>query len=174
MYSTTLHYTVYIRWEQISDVRWYLLQTNKYHDSFHHYKQLKSSHLEQYLSQLWLLSQHRTTQQHLDQQPGWSRRISSSDICCYVICSPACRCHANCLIIISDTFITGGRGDPLSCPFITLVRFVWKISGFRYFPIHCHWYDRDKFGLSLTIFIAWCSPLAGLVKIFQVFYTDWS
>ena len=23
---------------------------------------------------------------------------------------PACRCHANCLIIISDTFITGGGG----------------------------------------------------------------
>ena len=42
---------------------------------------------------------------------------------------------------------------PPSCPFITLVRFVWKISGFRYFPIHCHWYDRDKFGFYLWQFL---------------------
>ena len=67
---------------------------------------------------------------------------------CYL--SPACRCHANCLIIISDTFITVGHPPlPPSCPFITLIRFVWKISGFRYFPIHCHLSDRDKFGFYL-------------------------
>ena len=61
---------------------------------------------------------------------------------------------------------------PPSCPFITLVRFVWKISGFRYFPIHCHWSDRDQFNLSVTIFMA-LSSTGWFVSIFQVFATEW-
>lgn len=67
--------------------------------------------------------------------------------------------------------------NPPSCPFITLIRFVLKISGFRYFPIHCHWYERDKFGLSVTIFIASGFSMVGLSSEYQlfifIFSCDW-